>query len=246
MTVAGIWGLFISEPIVPFIISFLTNPLQNLPAFTIRLLELSVIVAGVIILVQIGKLPSDITAKRIGHDAILIKNAIIEMTQLYKSFVTDAKTHTTEDYFPLIKDDIVVKKDIKAFRDKGIATRSFLTYNPTNPLLERLKETSQKWKDLNDEIERAAMDISDTKLNTYLRTYRNKMESDGMYKAKASAVLGTNPVTTYLHRQAVDLNQEFIDSSTEAARTKLINYLDDLIIEYPEECEGATQEDIVR
>ncbi|MGD0856777.1 MAG: hypothetical protein ABSA18_13370 [Dehalococcoidia bacterium] len=244
MLIAGIWGLVSPEPILSFLWRSVTEPAQNAAQWIIRLFGVAFIVGGGILLYRIQKLPSDITAKRIGQDAELIKKAIIEITQLYKSFVEDAKTYDTEDYFPLIKDDVIVKKDVKAFKDKGIATRSFLAHNPINPLLEKLKSASQEWKDLNDDIDRAAMDISDTRLNTYLRKYRNQLESSGTYKVKASAVLNTNPVTTYGHRQVVNLNQEFFDSSTEATRTELINYLDDLIIEYSEESEKVMSREL--
>jgi hypothetical protein len=243
---ACVWGWFNGQPIIPYIISSFTQPDQDAIKTLIRFVSVILFIAAVIFFYYVNRLPTDIIAKRIADNAKYIKNAIIDMTQLYKSFVDEAIKYNTDDYFPLIKDDILVKKDIKAFRDKGIAIRSFLTYNPTNPLLEKLKETSQRWKDLDDGIERAVMDISDTKLNTYLHTYRNQMESAGTNKVKAKAVLNTNPITEYFHRQVADISQDISDSSAGMARTKLISYLDDLIIEYSEESKEEVQRDNVK
>ena len=139
MMFAGLWGLIFPDPPLFFLWKSVTEPTQDTVQWIIRLLGTASIIGGVILLYHTQKLPNDITAKRIGRDAERIKNAIIDMTQLYKSLVDDAITHGAKDYLPLIKSDVVFQKDIETYLDKGTAIRSYLALNPTNPVLEKLK-----------------------------------------------------------------------------------------------------------
>jgi len=235
MLIAGLWGTTFPQPILSFLWESLTEPAKDISQWSIRILGMGFIIGGGILFYHIQTLPNDTKAKRIGCDAQLIKNTIIEITQLYKSLIDEAMTHTTADYYPLIKDDVVVKKEIQLHKDKGTAICSFLAYNPTNPLFEKIKKDCPQWEKLNDTIDRAEMDISDKKLNAYLRIYLNGLQENGKYKVNSHAILSDNPATKYEYRQIVKLNQDFSDINIRQARIGLINYLDDLIMEYSEQ-----------
>ena len=118
--------------------------------------------------------------------------------------------------------------------DKSVAIRSYIAYNPQNPLIEHLKKESKEWNTLNNNIDRTAMSMSDNKLLMLLRSYRDQLDTSGLYKLRAKITLVENPVTNYANRQIGNFNQDTLEINLETARTNLINYLNELISEYDE------------
>jgi hypothetical protein len=239
MTFAGCWGLLNSEPIIPYIISSFIPSNQDVFQSVIRWLGVVLIIVGIVLLYYIHKLPSDSKANDIAKSAMYIRKAIIDLSQLYDTFVDKVIVYTVNDYLPYIKDDTAFQKDFKLYKDRGLAARSYIALNPQNPIMEDLKNGSERWIALNNDIKKAAMLISDKKLFAYLRSYKNTLENNGLSKIKVKVTLSENPVTNYTYRNLGNLNQYISDTNVEDALLKLNKYLDELIIEYSEEVKSA-------
>jgi len=238
MMAGSVWGLF-GDPIVPYIIHTVAPNNQDAPndstQYVTRIIGILLFIIGVIFLYFIYKLPSDSRANCIANDAETIKKSIIDLNLLYSTLIDKALTYNTNDYLPFIKNDIAFQKDLKKYKDKGVAIRSYIAYNPDNPLLEDIIKKSENWGSLDQSIRKAAISISDRKLSSLLRTYRSKLFAYGQYKVQAKIILDENPVTSYNSRQVVSLNQSMSEFNVEVALEDLMNHLNELISEYGEE-----------
>lgn len=235
MMMGGIWGLFNGEPIIPYIYNSFTQSSQDMFQIITKGIGIVLIIGGIILFYYINKLPSDKVANSIANHAETIKKSIIDLNQLYNSIIDKAMAYDTNDYLPFIENDIIFQNDLKKYLDKGVAIRSYVAYNPENPVLQNLKRESKDWNFLNDSITRSAISISDKKLFTLLRSYKSQLDLYGLYKLKTKITLNENPVANYTYRQIVNLNQGVGDINTENARTNLIDHLNELISEYAEE-----------
>ena len=234
MMIGGIWGLFNNEPIIPYMYNSFTQFNQDILQFITRFIGIGFLIGGVILFYYISKLPSDSMANSIANDTKTIKKSIINLNQLYGLLINKAMTYNTNGYLPFIENDIVFQKDLKKYMDKSVAIRSYIAYNPQNPLIEHLKKESKEWNTLNNNIDRTAMSMSDNKLLMLLRSYRDQLDTSGLYKLRAKITLVENPVTNYANRQIGNFNQDTLEINLETARTNLINYLNELISEYDE------------
>lgn len=248
MMVGGVWGLF-GDPIVPYIIRTIAPNNQDVPndptQYIARVIGILLFIAGVILLYFIYKLPSDSRANSIVNNAETVRKSIIDLNQLYNALVDKALTYNTNDYLPFIKNDIVFQKDLKKYRDEGMAIRSYIAYNPQNPLLESIINESEEWNTLNQSISRASISISDKKLSSLLRIYRSKLSAHGLYKVQSKITLDENPVSNYTYRQIGNLNQSMSELNAEIALEELMHHLNELISEYGEEYgQKATADEI--